>query len=45
MINNLNIPDTSMWKYIDSTKIAEIAPCGEVSHTQSADERSYWRGH
>ena len=34
-----------MGKYIDNTTFVKIIPCGEVSHAQSADERSYWRGH
>jgi len=45
MTIDLKIPDISMWKYIDNTTIAEIAPCGEVSHTKSVDECSYCRDH
>ena len=45
MINDLNIPDMSMWKYVDDTTSVEITRCGEVSHAQSADKCSYWRGH
>ena len=45
MINDLNIPDMSMWKYVDDTTSVEIRRCGEVSHAQSADKCSYWGGH
>ena len=41
MINDLNIPDMSMWKYVDDTTSVEIRRCGEVSHAQSADKCSY----
>ena len=41
MINDLNIPDMSMWKYVDDTTSVEIMRCGEVSHAQSADKHSY----
>ena len=41
MINNLNIPDMSMWKYVDYTTSVEVKRCGEMSHTQSADKCSY----
>ena len=45
MINDLNIPDMSMWKYVNDTTSVEITHCGEVSHAQSADKCSYWGGH
>ena len=35
MINDLDIPDMSMWKYVDDTTSVEITCCGEVSHAQS----------
>lgn len=41
MINDLNIPDMSMWKYVKDTTSVEITHCGEVSHAQSADKCSY----
>ena len=41
MINDLNIPDMSMWKYVNDTTSVEITHCGEVSHAQSADKCSY----
>ena len=41
MINNLNIPDMSMWKYVDYTTSVEVKRCGEMSHRQSADKCSY----
>ena len=41
MINDLIIPDMSVWKYVDDTTSVEITRCGEVSHAQSADKCSY----
>ena len=34
MINDLNNPDMSMWKYVDDTTSGEIRRCGEVSHAK-----------
>ena len=41
MINDLKIPDMSMWKYVNDTTSVEITHCGEMSHAQSADKCSY----
>lgn len=36
MINDLRIGNVRMWKYVDDTTIAEIAPKGGRSNIQSA---------
>ena len=36
MINDLNIPDTEMWKYVDDTTICEIVAKNQSSSIQSA---------
>ena len=36
MINDLNIPNTEMWKYVDDTTICEIVAEDKLSSIQSA---------
>lgn len=36
MINDLRVGNVCMWKYVDDTTIAEIAPKGGRSNIQSA---------
>lgn len=36
MINDLRVSNVRMWKYVDDTTIAEIAPKGGRSNIQSA---------